>query len=76
MDFLKKSVIAKVIFVSIISIIISMSILTYLVVSNTSKAMKNSNEMSISKELSLLVENINTFNKVAKTGANVNGDIF
>jgi len=38
MDFLKKSVIAKVIFVSIISIIISMSILTYLVVSNTSKS--------------------------------------
>ena len=35
MDFFKKSVIAKVIFVSVISIIISMSILTYIVVSNT-----------------------------------------
>ncbi|MFX4177194.1 hypothetical protein ACOL26_03720 [Aliarcobacter butzleri] len=40
MNFFKKSVIAKVIFVSIISIIISMSILTFLVSNNTFEAMK------------------------------------
>ncbi len=76
MDFFKKSVIAKVIFVSVISIIISMSILTYIVVSSTFKTMKSSNESATNKELSLLVENINTFNKVAKSGANTSGDIF
>ena len=76
MDFFKKSVIAKVIFVSVISIIISMSILTYIVVSNTFETMKSSNESATNKELSLLVENINTFNKVAKSGANTSGDIF
>ena len=76
MDFLKKSVIGKVIFVSVISIIISMSILTYIVVNSTFSAMKKSNEEAVYKELSLLKENINTFNKVAKSGANTNGDIF
>ncbi|ABV67050.1 methyl-accepting chemotaxis protein [Aliarcobacter butzleri RM4018] len=76
MDFLKKSVIAKVIFVSIISIIISMSILTFLVSNNTFEAMKKNTESTVHKEISLLVENINTFNKVAKTGADTIGNIF
>ncbi|RXI44374.1 chemotaxis protein [Malaciobacter mytili] len=76
MNYLKKSVIRKIVFVSIISIIISMSILTYLIVDNTFKAMKESNENTIYKEISLLIENINTFNKVAKTDATKMGDIF
>ncbi|MCG3660946.1 Cache 3/Cache 2 fusion domain-containing protein [Aliarcobacter butzleri] len=76
MDFLKKSVIAKVIFVSIISIIISMSILTFLVSNNTFEVMKKNTESTVHKEISLLVENINTFNKVAKTGADTIGNIF
>ncbi|MDN5126739.1 methyl-accepting chemotaxis protein [Aliarcobacter butzleri] len=76
MNFFKKSVIAKVIFVSIISIIISMSILTFLVSNNTFEAMKKNTESTVHKEISLLVENINTFNKVAKTGADTIGNIF
>ncbi|WP_418180351.1 methyl-accepting chemotaxis protein [Aliarcobacter lanthieri] len=76
MDFIKKSVIAKVISVSIISIIISMTILTLLVVNNTFEIMKKNNEETIFKEISLLVENINTFNKVAKSGADTIGNIF
>ncbi|RBQ31113.1 chemotaxis protein [Arcobacter sp. FW59] len=76
MDFIKKSVIAKVISVSIISILISMSILTFLVVNNTFEIMKKNNEDTVHKEINLLVENINTFNKVAKSGADTIGDIF
>ncbi|MCG3685771.1 Cache 3/Cache 2 fusion domain-containing protein [Aliarcobacter butzleri] len=76
MNFFKKSVIAKVIFVSIISIIISMSILTFLVSNNTFETMKKNTESTVHKEISLLVENINTFNKVAKTGADTIGNIF
>ncbi|MCT7909951.1 Cache 3/Cache 2 fusion domain-containing protein [Arcobacter lacus] len=76
MDFLKKSVIAKVIFVSIISIVVSMGILTFLVSNNTFDVMKKNTESTVHKEISLLVENINTFNKVAKTGTDTIGNIF
>ncbi|PHO08639.1 chemotaxis protein [Malaciobacter canalis] len=76
MEYFKKSVIRKIVFVSIVSIIISMSILTYVIVNNTFDAMKNSNEQTIKKEISLLVENIETFNNVAKTGADRMGNIF
>ena len=38
--------------------------------------MKTNTEKTVQKELSLLIENINTFNKVAKSGANLSGDIF
>ncbi|PUE66780.1 methyl-accepting chemotaxis protein [Arcobacter lacus] len=76
MDFLKKSVIAKVIFVSIISIVVSMGILTFLVSNNTFEVMKKNTENTVHKEISLLVENINTFNKVAKTGTDTIGNIF
>jgi len=76
MEYFKKSVIRKIVFVSIVSIIISMSILTYVIVNNTFDAMKNSNEQTIKKEISLLVENIETFNNVAKTGADRMGNVF
>ncbi|MDX4063270.1 Cache 3/Cache 2 fusion domain-containing protein [Aliarcobacter skirrowii] len=76
MNFIKNSVIAKVVSVSIISISISMAILTFLVVNNSFEMMKTNTEKTVQKELSLLIENINTFNKVAKSGANLSGDIF
>ena len=76
MNFIKNSVIAKVVSVSIISISISMAILTFLVVNNSFDMMKTNTEKTVQKELSLLIENINTFNKVAKSGANLSGDIF
>ncbi|PRM97140.1 methyl-accepting chemotaxis protein [Aliarcobacter cryaerophilus] len=76
MNFIKNSVIAKVVSVSIISISISMAILTFLVVNNSFEMIKNNTEKTVQKELSLLIENINTFNKVAKSGANLSGDIF
>ncbi|MFW3343603.1 Cache 3/Cache 2 fusion domain-containing protein [Aliarcobacter butzleri] len=53
-----------------------MSILTFLVSNNTFEAMKKNTESTVHKEISLLVENINTFNKVAKTGADTIGNIF
>ena len=68
MNFIKNSVIAKVVSVSIISISISMAILTFLVVNNSFDMMKTNTEKTVQKELSLLIENINTFNKVAKSG--------
>lgn len=49
-----------------------MSILTFLVSNNTFEVMKKNTESTVHKEISLLVENINTFNKVAKTGADTN----
>ncbi|MFW2581957.1 Cache 3/Cache 2 fusion domain-containing protein [Aliarcobacter butzleri] len=53
-----------------------MSILTFLVSNNTFEVMKKNTESTVHKEISLLVENINTFNKVAKTGADTIGNIF
>ncbi|OCL82433.1 methyl-accepting chemotaxis protein [Arcobacter porcinus] len=76
MDFIKRSVTAKVVSVSIIAIIISMSILTFLIVKKTFETMKQNSENTISKEISLLVENINTFNKVSKSGADALGEVF
>ena len=61
MKFIKNSVIAKVVSVSIISISISMAILTFLVVNNSFDMMKTNTEKTVQKELSLLIENINTF---------------
>ena len=76
MNFLKKSVTAKVVFASIISIVLSMVVLTFLIVNSTVNTIKQINEKSIYEEISLLKENINTFNKVAKSGADRLGDIF
>ncbi|HJE03621.1 Methyl-accepting chemotaxis protein IV [Aliarcobacter thereius] len=76
MDFIKRSVTAKVVSVSIIAIIISMSVLTFLIVKKTFETMKQNSEITIYKEISLLVENINTFNKVSKSGADALGEVF
>ncbi len=76
MNFLKKSVITKVVFASIVSILLSMIILTTLIVNNTVNTIKDINEKTLYEEISLLKENINTFNKVAKSGADRLGDIF
>ncbi|WP_390824741.1 methyl-accepting chemotaxis protein [Arcobacter lacus] len=53
-----------------------MGILTFLVSNNTFDVMKKNTESTVHKEISLLVENINTFNKVAKTGTDTIGNIF
>ena len=76
MDYLKRSVIRKVVFASVISIMVSMAILTWLIVNNTVNTIKDVNEKAIYEEISLLKENIATFNKIAKSGADRLGDIF
>jgi methyl-accepting chemotaxis protein-2 (aspartate sensor receptor) len=76
MNFLKKSVVTKVVFASIVSIVLSMVVLTILIVNNTVNTIKEINEKTLYEEISLLKENINTFNKVAKSGADRLGDIF
>ncbi len=76
MNYLKKSVARKIIFVSIVTIIISMGLLTYLIVNSTFNSMKSFNKDAIHKEVSLVVENIETFNKVAKTGASKMANVF
>ena len=76
MDFLAKSVIRKVVFISVVSTIFSMTLLTYLIVSNTFETMKSESEKSIKEEISLLIENINTFNQVSKTATDKMGNVF
>ena len=76
MNYLRKSVMRKVVFFSVVAVILSMSLLTYLTVTNTFKVMKTESQKVIREEILLLIENINTFNKVAKTGADRMGDIF
>ena len=58
MDYLKRSVIRKVVFASVISIMVSMAILTWLIVNNTVNTIKDVNEKAIYEEISLLKENI------------------
>jgi len=76
MNFFNKSVITKVIFISVIFIIISMSILTFLVTKNVFEITKENSETEISKELGLIADTISTFNKVAKNNANTTASIF
>ena len=47
MDYLKKSVIRKVVFASVVSILITMTLLTFLIVNNTVNAIKEINEKAI-----------------------------
>jgi len=76
MNFLKKSVMAKVIFASVVCIFISMTVLAFLVISNIFKIIDENNEDTINKELSLLADNINTFSSVSKSNANMTANIF
>ena len=73
---IKESVISKILFVSILTILICMSALTYFIVDNTFSSMKENTKSTIHEEVSLLNEKIETFNQVAKTGANKMASVF
>ena len=76
MKSLKNSVIGKILFVSITTIFLCMSILTYFIADTTFSSMKNITKKTIQEEVSLLTEKIETFNQVAKTGANKMSSVF
>ena len=76
MNFIQKSITAKVIVASVLAVIVSMSFLAFFVINNTFSTMKKNHEEFLNKETNLLLENISTFNTVAILGANSIGDLF
>ncbi|MGA1931829.1 methyl-accepting chemotaxis protein [Arcobacter sp. YIC-464] len=76
MEYLKKSVIRKILFVSISAIFLCMLILTFFIADNTFSSMKSNTQTSIQKEVALITEKIETFNNVAKTGADKMASVF
>ncbi|MBV5320109.1 MAG: Cache 3/Cache 2 fusion domain-containing protein, partial [Sulfuricurvum sp.] len=76
MDFLKKSVINRVLFSTLLSIFIGMSILSYIASNKTYDALNEADEISIKNELTLILGTIKTFNSVAKSSADQLGGTF
>jgi methyl-accepting chemotaxis protein-2 (aspartate sensor receptor) len=76
MNFLNKSVINRVLFSTLISIFVGMSILAYMASSKTYDALNEADEKSIQNELTLILGTIKTFNSVAKSSADQLGGTF